>query len=646
MANEALIKAIVKNVGGKDNIRAITNCISRLRLSLNDYSLVDESKIEKLKGVIGISKTNDQFQIVLGDIVGEVCEEMQKTLGIGVSGRSAKRPPNQGAMGKRSIVGMFAETMSGIFAPMLPAFISFFFLMIFTIVLPATGLMNPEGNMAALLGTVSNVPMYFFPVLIAISSADRFGSNRYMAAAFALMLLHPNFTAMLGAGQTEMVLAGSFSLKLFSYSGTVIPSILIVYVQSKIEKLMKNYLPNFLKPVNRLFEVIIVAPIALFIIGPAGVMASDWIAQGYNFLYSHIPVIASGLFGGLYGWLVTTGTHLSLFPLMVDNMAKGGDAISMLTGVQNMALIGATIAVFIKTRNRSLKSSAPAAALTTLFGVTEPCLYGFCLLLKRPMLAAMAGGLCGGLIFGIFNITAVAPVGSSLILSFPLFIGGKMGGFLLGNGVAFLVSLVLTLILGWDDRENDEDSDDEAARVSETVVKIGKITKQAGSLYVLSPVEGKLVDIESVNDKIFATNVLGRGIAIIPEKGRVYAPFDGTVTSIIKTNHALGIKSVDGIELMIHIGLDTTELEGKYFTAHIKEGDAVSAGDLLLEFDTDAIRMAGFDLVTPVIIVNPHDYSEITLAANKKVVNGTPIISLKPETLLKDAMNTAKLATN
>lgn len=591
MDYENTAKKILQRVGGKDNVINLVHCMTRLRFTLKDESIVDDEAVKKTKGVMGIMKKGGQYQIIIGNDVGNVFNELNK---FGNFSNEVKEVPAK-SNEKKNIFTMLMDTISGIMAPVIPAIIGAAMIKVLLTLLPMIGVLSTNGQTYQLLSVIGDGAFFFMPVLIAISASKKFGTNMYYAASIALIMLHPNLITLMNtahdAGQTVKFLK-YIPVTYASYSYSVIPIILAVYSLRYVERFVDKITPvvtkNFLKP---MLVVLIEVPIALIILGPLGAICGNGLSTVVYAIHDKLGFIAIGLVAGVYPFVVMAGMHHAFTPIKLGMIATTGYENFICIGelCSNMAQGAASLAVALRSKNKDFKQIAGSSAFSALFaGITEPALYGVTLRLKRPMLGACIGGAVGGLVGGFFQMKCF--------------------------GIA-------TLIIGFEDIV-DEDDDLDFVEESNAQLLDNEIS-------ITSPVEGKVIPLTEVKDPTFSQEILGKGAAIIPEKGVVYAPFDGKVDAVFETGYALGLVSEDGVELLVHVGIDTVNLKGKHFTPKKKSGDTMKKGDILLEFDIDKIKADGYDVTTPIIISNTEQFAKVKACEDKVVTKESKLLSVQ-----------------
>ncbi|MGG7141866.1 beta-glucoside-specific PTS transporter subunit IIABC [Clostridium nigeriense] len=591
---------ILKLVGGEKNVASVTNCMTRLRFNLNDVRKANTEVIKKLDGVQGVVNKNGQFQIIIGTNVSKVCDEIHKL------GNFAENSASDSEDKETGVINKVLGTITAIFTPIIPALAGSGMIKALLAVLKLFGLVDAGTQTYAYLSFLSDTVFYFLPVILAYSAAKRFKCSPYLAAVLGAALLHPSFSAL---NTGDPVAFFGIPVNIISYSSSVVPILLIVFAQSYIEKFAKKISPAsvkvFLVP---LITLIITSLIGFTVLGPLGNYIGQILAIGMNFINDRagwlIPVIM-GTFTPLF---IMTGMHYCFAPIQQIQYATLGYGTILGPGMlsSNIAQATASLVVGLKTKNKSLKQLSLSSSTTAFMGITEPALYGVNFKLKKPLYASMIGGGIAGLYAGITGIRTYASATAGLA-AIPVYISDDMSNVLnacITIVIAIVATTIVTLILGFDDieEENKEVSTEKVENTSKSIV---------GEISVSAPVEGEVIPLSEMNDDVFAEELMGKGMAVIPTVGKVFAPFDCTVESLFKTNHAIGLKDENGVELLIHIGIDTVKLEGKYFKSHIKQGDVVKAGDLLIEFDKEAIKNAGYDITTAVIVTNTANYMDV-----------------------------------
>lgn len=608
---------ILKLVGGEKNVASVTNCMTRLRFNLNDAKKADVEAIKKIKGVQGVVTKNGQFQIVIGTDVGNVCNEIKKL---------GKFEENTAADGEKDtgIIAAFFGTLTSIFQPIIPALAGSGMIKALLALLVAFKLVDPGSQTYQIFNAFGDALFSFMPFILAFSAAKRFKCNPYVSAVLAGVLLHSSFTG-LNTGD-PVHLFGFIPVTMISYGGSVVPILLIVWVQSYIEKIANKISPKpvkiFLAP---MITIIVTGIIGITIAGPLGNLIGQVIAIGFNWLNDYAGWVIPVLMGTFCPFFVMTGMHYCFAPIQTIQYATLGYGTILGPGMlaSNIAQGTAALVVGAKSKNKDLKQLGFSSGVTGLMGITEPALYGVNLRLKKPLYASMIGGCAAGLYAGITGIHTFSSTTAG-IFALPVYIGGESFSNVVNAAVTIIISMVVTaiatLIIGFDDPK-EETTDDVIEEKEKTSAKSEGI-----KITIDSPVEGKIIPLSEVKDEVFSNEIVGKGAAVVPEKGEIHAPVEGEIASVFDTGHALGMVTKDGVELLIHIGINTVELKGKYFQIHAKQGDHVKKGDLLLSFDINGIKNAGYDVTTPILVSNTSDYMDIL--AKKEGTAGSGLITV------------------
>ena len=604
---------ILLQVGGKDNVSKLTHCATRLRMEFNDDSKVQAKAIESLPGVISVVERGGQFQIVVGNNVQQTFRAMQKEIG-DLSGRQSEK--NSQARG--GVISQIISVISTTFTPVIPAITGAGMIKALLAILKLTGVIDAASPTYHLLDTIADAAFFFLPVLLAYGAAIKFECNPILAMTIAGALLHPNLAQMLAAG-TVIDFVG-IPVRLADYAGSVLPIIFTVWLMSYIERFAEKVSPTMIKFFTKPMIILLVtAPLALVVVGPFGIFLNDLVAAGAAIVDGKASWLIPMLMGGLQPFLVITGTAWAMTPIATGQLSKNG--FEMINGpgmlASNIAQGAATLCVAFRTKNKNLRQLASSAGFTALLGITEPSLYGVTLKLRKPLIAAMIGGGCAGIYAGLSGLVRYAFVSPGLA-ALPAFIGENPMNIvhaLITCAIAIVVTFALTWMLGFDDPVEETGSG-----VSEAV--------SGAEQQIFSPLNGQLVALAQVNDDVFSQGLLGQGVAIRPQEGVLRAPLTGEVVTFLPSMHAVGIKGDNGVELLVHIGIDTVNLAGQHFTSELKVGDRVQVGDELVRFDLAAIVGLGYDITTPVLVVNSEAFPELNCRQPGAVDFGQPIITL------------------
>lgn len=613
-----LAKQILEKVGGKDNVAFLTHCATRLRFNLKDDSKANAEALKKTKGVMGVVNKGGQFQVIIGSDVGSVYKELAE-LGSFTDGNDNKKDDD-----KKGVLVKVFDTVAGIFTPIIPAITGAGMIKCVLALLVSFNLIDTASQTYYILNFMGDAAFYFLPFLLAGSAAKKFKCNQYIAMTIAGVLLHPSFAALKTAGDPVSFLG--LPVTLAGYSSSVIPIILGVWFMSFVEPIADKVSPKVVKFFTKpLITILVTAPVLLIVLGPLGTIFGDGIASAISFLDSYASWLVPFVVGTFTPLLVMTGMHYGLIPIGINNVATAGFDTVVGPGMlaSNIAQGGAALSVALKSKNKDLKQLAGSSGLTAVCGITEPAMYGVNLALKKPLYASMIGGGVAGLYLGITGVGRFV-TGSPGLLALPGYIGGEGSANIInaciGAVIAFVVSFVAAWIIGFDDPV--EEGKEEVVETTNTVDRL------VDKIEIASPVNGEVIELSKVEDETFASGIMGKGVAVIPADGKVVSPVNGTVQTIFKTKHAIGLLSDDGAEVLIHIGMDTVQLNGEHFTAHIKDGDKVKVGDPLVDVDIEAIKGKGYDIITPIIITNTDKYLDIVGKNDEHVNAGDTVITI------------------
>ena len=598
---DQLSKDIVKYIGGEANVISLFHYATRLRFKVKDEAGVDKKRLEQLKGVITVINSGGQMQVVIGNDVADVYEAIFANTGL----KPENKENDNKRQEKKNLLNTFMETISGIFAPVLGAMSGAGMLKALLILCTTCGLLTADMGTYRILYAAADGVFTFIPMFLAITAARKFKANEFVSLGIAAALVYPDMTAAFSAGEALSFL--KIPVVLVSYTSSVIPIVISIYVLSKLEKGLKKVVPSVCKTfLTPMLSLMIMVPATYLVIGPISDTAGKLLASGYTALVGFNPMIAGGILGLIWPAAVMFGLHWGFVPIVMNNIAEyGRDTLFVITGPNNMAQAGATLGVFLKTKNKEIKELAgPAALSAVLAGITEPAIYGVTLRFKRPFfIGAVFSGIAGAIV-AVAGTGAPTLLGTS-ILTLPGYIGVGFAGFLIACAIAYFGSAIVTYLFGYSDDMLPNDNEEEQENKTEKIVE--------KDVEIKAPVNGKAIALSEVKDEVFAGGALGKGAAIIPEDGRICAPCDGVVSLVYPTGHAIGIQSENGAELLIHIGMDTVTLEGKCFDIKVKQGQAVKAGEILIEADLEGIRSAGLDTTTPIVVTNVDDYVDITV---------------------------------
>lgn len=611
---EKLAKEIVGYIGGSENVNALVHCATRLRFKVKNTQNVDKKKLEQLEGVITVLDSGGQIQVVIGQHVADVYDTIFEVTDLKKENQSDAEESGE----KKNLLNTFMDTISGIFAPVLGVMSGAGMLKALLILCTTFGWLKADMGTYRILYAAADGVFTFIPVFLAYTAAKKFRANEFVAVGVAAALLYPDLTAAYSAGEALTFL--KIPVVLVSYTSSVIPIVISVYALSKLEKGLKKIVPTVCKTfLTPLLSLAIMVPATCLVIGPIADTVGKALASGYTGLVGLNPVIAGGLLGLIWPAAVMFGVHWGFVPIVMNNIAEyGRDTLFTITGPNNMAQAGATLGVFLKTKDKSVKELAgPAALSAVLAGITEPAIYGVTLRFKRPFfIGAVFSGIAGAIVAAA-GTGAPTLLGTS-ILTLPGYIGVGFVGFLIACAIAYFGSAIVTYFFGY--------SDDMLPKKEEKKEEPQEIIP-AKDEALLAPVSGKVIPLSEVRDEAFAGGILGQGAAVIPENGEICAPCDGVISVMYPTGHAVGIKSDIGAEILIHVGMDTVTLNGSCFDVKVKAGDHVKAGQLLVRANIEGIKKEGLDITTPVIVANTADYMQIKMAAEKSVKRGEVLLN-------------------
>ncbi|SDB81340.1 PTS system beta-glucoside-specific IIA component, Glc family /PTS system beta-glucoside-specific IIB component, Glc family /PTS system beta-glucoside-specific IIC component, Glc family [Raineyella antarctica] len=615
-----LARDILDKVGGESNVASATHCATRLRLKLKDESKADKAAVEKLPGVITVMRAGGQFQVVIGNNVPKVYAE----LGLISKLTGDAAPEDTGPKG--NILNQFISLISAIFLPVLWTLAGAGLFKAFLALATNFSWLNAEGTTYTILNAAADGLFYFLPLFLAVTASKRFKTNMFTSMAIAAALVYPAIVA-LGAATGPVTFFG-MPVVMMSYTSSVIPIIVAVWLQSYLERGLNKVLPdairNFTTP---LLVLLVMVPVVLMTVGPVTTFAAQGISSGVNAIFGFAPWLAGAIMGGFWQVFVLFGLHWGFVPIMINDLTNQG--YSLLSGPLVAAVLAqaaATLAVAITTRSAKRREVAAASTLSGfLAGVTEPAIYGVNLPLKKPFYFGIAGGAVGGAIAAAGGSAANAFVFPSL-LGLPAYM--SIGNFtlqLIGTGVAIAIAFLLTLFFG-----PREQADVEAESIDTTEIPqdIPGLSLAPHVITLSTPVAGTAVPLEGVKDKVFASGAMGKGLGIVPSDGRIVSPVSGTVVVAMKTGHAFGLKTDEGVEVLVHIGIDTVQMKGEGFTSAVVRGQHVERGDLLGTVDLAAVERAGFDPTVITLVTNSADLGQIDPATHGTLALGDPAMTV------------------
>lgn len=596
---------VLKHVGGKENISQLEHCSTRLRFSLHDYSKVNVDHLQRVPGVIAV-KMIGQCQVVIGNDVVEVYDQIIEFLGdMGHrSGAGASTSTSSSKSSKKNIGSVLLDFITSIFSPLIPAIAGGGILKSVLLLLGLMKWMDPSGQTYQLLFQIGDAPLYYIPLLVAVTTAKKLKVNQLVALSAVGALMLPKVTAMI----TEGAMLFGFPIKNISYAYQVFPAILTILLYAQLEKLFTRISPKairiFFVP---MMSLVITVPISLLLLGPLGYTLGEGFSSVIVMLFSKVGWVATALLAAVLPFMVSVGMHKALLPYAITSVTNTGKELLYLPAslAHNIAESGACFAVAIRTKDKELRSTAISAGISALFGITEPALYGVTLQNKKVLGSVMIGSLIGGAFIGIVGVEVYVLVGPGLA-SMSMFVSESLPqniiNAFIGLIISFIAPFIILLIFGKDRQGKNENQ--QTAKNTEQQ----KTQKSQEVQEIKSPIIGQQILLADVNDEVFSSKAMGEGVAIIPSKGELYAPVDGQIAVVYNRSHAIAMKMENGCELLFHVGIDTVRLQGKYFEPVVKAGDIVKAGDLLLKFEIDKIIEAGYDPVTIMVVSSKDDY--------------------------------------
>ncbi|MCO7261394.1 PTS beta-glucoside transporter subunit IIABC [Dickeya zeae] len=647
MSYETLASEIKEGVGGQDNIISVIHCATRLRFKLKNNAAAHADALKNNPGIIMVVESGGQFQVVVGNQVAEVYQALLSLDDMARFSDSSTLSEEK----KENLLARFIDIISSIFTPFVGVMAAMGILKGFLALGIATQIIVESSGTYKLLFAASDALFYFFPIVLGYTAGKKFGGNPFTTLVIGATLVHPSMIAAFSAAQAPdhpILHFLGLPITFINYSSSVIPILFASWVSCKLEKPLNHWLHtnirNFFTP---LLCVAISVPLTFLVIGPSATWLSQMLSGGYQWLYGLNSMLAGAVMGAFWQVCVIFGLHWGFVPLMLNNLSvMGHDTLLPLLTPAVMGQAGATLGVLLRTRDMKRKGIAGSAFSAAIFGITEPAVYGVTLPLRRPFIFGCIGGAVGAAVMGYFH-TTIYSFGFPSIFTFtqiipPTGVDSSVWAAVIGTLASFTFAALTSWAFGMPKEDAQEAVVESATVPAETLNHTGVVrdepaTREETSLrdenrvceeVLCSPLTGEVVPLEQVTDRTFASGVMGKGVAIRPSQGRLYAPVDGTIASLFKTYHAIGLASRGGAEVLIHVGIDTVRLDGRYFTPHVRVGDVVRQGDLLLEFDGPAIEAAGYDLTTPMVITNSEHYQRVMPAASGKVDANAPLVQL------------------
>ncbi|HAP3930081.1 TPA: PTS transporter subunit EIIC [Enterococcus faecalis] len=619
MDYQAIAKEILKDVGGKDNIVDVTHCYTRLRFVLKDTKQANKEALLQTEGVISGVESGGQYQVVLGNKVAHVYNALEPLLAQQLTTKTSTKEKN--SLGNRIL-----NTVAAIFTPVVPAIAASGMLkgILAIAVMVANNFYQVDLkplNTYIILSAASDALFYFMPVILGYSAAKVFKTNEYIAMVIGATLCYPTIVSLM-TEESAVTLFGLHVTKA-NYVSTVIPIILAIFMLAYVQRFLEKVIPEVLKIIMvPTLSLLLMIPATLLLFGPIGIYLGDGVNWLYYYIMNLSPILLGGFIGGIWCVLVIFGAHRGLVPIGINDVARTGrQNLLAFAGAANFSQAGAAFGVFVRTKNKDLKAVAASATVTALFGITEPAIYGANLRLKKPMIYAVASGAAGGALMGWGGSYGTAFANQGL-LTIPVYAEAGTKAFicyLLGCGIAFFGAFLLTIFLGFNDLPLD-DSRQESSLKTET--ETGTVKEKQR---IQAPVQGQLVSLDQINDEVFASQQMGKTLAIYPIEEQIVSPENGQVTALYPTHHAIGLKLDNGAEILLHIGINTVELKGRGFETFVKVGERVRLGQKLLSFDKQIIQAAGYDPTVLVIVTNT---AEMAIIETTKQTEITPQTNL------------------
>ena len=628
MKNKQLAEVIIEHVGGKDNITSLVHCATRLRFALKDESKANAEFLKKQAGIITVVQSGGQFQVVIGNSVADVFNAIMD-----ITNLNEKSTNDAPSAAPKGIVSKLIDLVSSIFIPALVVLVAGGIFKGIVAILQVMELVQAGSPTLNFLNAIADAPFYYLPIILGFSAVKKFGGNPYVGMALGGALVHPSVVGMLGNAfelQTEFF---SIPIKLIPYPSSVFPIILSAWFYSLLErnlnKIMHDSFKKFIAP---LFGLIITVPLTFAVIGPVVSFLSDTVASGIIYVYQLNSVIASMILAALWQVMVVFGIHWGLVPFGMNNISVyQEDFMTPILFPAVFAQVGAVLAVMLRSKDPQVKTLASSSVLSGIFGVTEPAIYGINLPLKRPFIIGCISAMIGGGIVGYYHSVIYSfsfiSIFSFLQLIPPTGINEKFYAVVFGSLISFAVATLVTYLFGIPkDKNQNNENETENSDSNNNKTDSDELVK---TITIASPLTGQIIDLKEVNDATFASGLMGKGTAIIPTIGEAVAPEDGEVVSLFRTKHAIGFQTKSGAEILIHIGVDTVKLDGQHFEAHVESGQKVKKGDRLVSFDIEAIKQAGFEVTTPIIITNSDDYIDVQCIFNQdNIQHGDALLAL------------------
>lgn len=650
---KALANDIVKNVGGEENVDGLRHCVTRLRFNLKDESKADTDTIKQLDGVVTVMKASGQYQVVIGNEVSNVYEAIVESTNLGGDESNGQNEPEED---NRKLADKAIDFISGVFQPFLMPLAATGMIKGIVAILGTMGLNAGNSGLYLLLQAAGDGFFQYLPVMVAVTTARKLKMNVFTALAIAVAFLHPALSASMQNDVLYTLFEGTpFASDIYStvfglpvilpsngYFSAIIPIIVAVWLGSRLEKWFKKRIPStvnsFLTP---FFTIIIAVPIALMVVGPIATWAASLIGVFFTWLQGVSPLVFGALLAASWQLLVIFGLHWGIIPITYLLLAETGlNPLGPLMQISTFGVLGVLIAMLIKGKEKKLKDIAIPGAISTLFGVTEPVIYGIMIPLRRPFVYAIIANIFAGAYAGATATTAYRTGGLGIFSLMNMIdnegnLGANFWNVVISYAIAVAIGFILQMVFPVNRLAEELPTDAQAVdplkgetTSTEGVVSDAKMAASAKEEIIASPLVGDVLPLTAVADEVFASGALGKGVAIQPSEGKVLAPANGTVSVLFPTGHAVGITTDTGVELLIHIGLDTVNLDGRGYTSHVEKGQKVSAGDLLVEFEIGTINEVGYDTITPVIVTNTDNFTDVLTTTEPTVAENDYLFTI------------------
>ncbi|WP_295773343.1 beta-glucoside-specific PTS transporter subunit IIABC [uncultured Limosilactobacillus sp.] len=652
-----LAQFIIDNVGGKENIISVVHCTTRLRFKLKDEAKANDDQLKANDGIVTVVKSSGQYQVVIGTHVNKVYDDVLAVGGLTGGGQVADDYEDKSNM---SLMDRFIDLISGIFTPFLGVMAAAGMIQGLTSAMGSFGWISTTSGTYTILYAIGNGFFYFLPIILGLTAARKFKVNEFIGIAIGAAMVYPNILSLYNSKTVLMTLFKGSIIEspihatflkipviLMNYSSTVIPIVLAVWFASYVQKFVTKLIPGvvqlFLVP---FFTLLITVPITFLVIGPVATWIADIIAAAIQAVINFSPILAAVIVGGFWQVLVMFGVHWGIVAAFYTELSsQGWDQMLLFSVSVCFSQIGVVTAIIFQTKNPKTKAIALPALISGIFGVTEPAIYGVTLPRKKSFILSCIGGAIGAIPFALGGVKAFSMAGMG-VFAFPMVIGkshvtSSLIWWLISVIVSYLAGLLLQFILGKSAVDSKEElAELQAAAVTEVGAQAADVKRGAAEqtakdaaeynqpTKLYAPVNGQTLPLTEVKDEVFSSEAMGKGLAFVPSEGLLRAPADGTVVLVFPTGHAIGMQTAAGAEILMHIGMDTVNLQGKGFETLVEKGQAVKAGDPLVKFNLAAIKQAGYDPTMPMVVTNSVKYHEVKAVAKDTVAVGDEVLEL------------------